>query len=160
MYGCSAGPKKVAVYSHITRWPWDEVPLYKIDLFGKLNVVPNSKPLGIKRFASGISISFNLECLIMMQIQYTKNLNPGSDLNWVQHWVCRIGLLIYPLREKRLRAWYRRLNPRLVSCLWFRCHQTFSSTGPLPNSCLFLVRWGCYCCWLLLRFHCPHLRRQ
>ena len=27
-----------------------------IDLFGKLNVVPNSNPLGIKRFVSGISI--------------------------------------------------------------------------------------------------------
>ena len=30
------------------------------------NVVPNSNPLGIKR-----------ECYILMQIQYTKNLNPG-----------------------------------------------------------------------------------
>ena len=29
-----------------------------IDLFGLLNVVPNSNPLGIKRFVSGISISF------------------------------------------------------------------------------------------------------
>ena len=82
--------------AEITRGPLYEVPLYKIDLFGSLNVVPNSKPLGIKRFASGISISFNLECHIMMQIQYTKSLNPGSDLNWVQHLVCRIGLLIYP----------------------------------------------------------------
>ena len=48
-----------------------------IDLFGLLNVVPNSNPSGIKRFVSGISISFKCECHIIMQIQYTKNLNPG-----------------------------------------------------------------------------------
>ena len=56
---------------------------YRIDLFGKLT---NSNPLGIKRFVSGISISFKCECNIIMQIQYTKNLEPG-DLHWVQHWV-------------------------------------------------------------------------
>ena len=39
-------------------------------------VVPNSNPLGIKRFVSGISISFKCECNIIMQIQYTKNLKP------------------------------------------------------------------------------------
>ena len=33
------------------------------------SVVPNSNPLGIKRFASGISISFKCECHITMQIQ-------------------------------------------------------------------------------------------
>ena len=49
----------------------------QIDLFGLLNVVPNSNPLGIKRFVSGISISFKCECNIIMQIQYTKNLDPG-----------------------------------------------------------------------------------
>ena len=54
------------------------------DQFGELNVVPNSNPLGIKRFVSGISISFKFECHIIMQIQYTKNLTTG-DLNWVQH---------------------------------------------------------------------------
>ena len=48
-----------------------------IDLFGQLNFVPDSNPLGTKRFVSGISISFNRECHIVMQIQYTKNLNPG-----------------------------------------------------------------------------------
>ena len=48
-----------------------------IDLFAQLNVVPNSNPLGMKRFASGISNTFKCECLIMMQIQYTKNLKPG-----------------------------------------------------------------------------------
>ena len=48
-----------------------------IDLFGYLNVVPNSNPLGIKGFVSGISISFKCECHIIMQIQYTKNLIPG-----------------------------------------------------------------------------------
>ena len=42
-----------------------------------LNVIPNSKSLGIKRFVSGISISFKCECLIVMQIWDTKNLNPG-----------------------------------------------------------------------------------
>ena len=42
-----------------------------------LNVILNSKSLGIKRFVSGISISFKCECHIIMQIQYTKNLNPG-----------------------------------------------------------------------------------
>ena len=42
-----------------------------------LNVVPNSNPLGIKRFVSGISISFKCECHIIMQIQHTKNLNHG-----------------------------------------------------------------------------------
>ena len=41
------------------------------------HVVPNSNPLGIKRFVSGISISFKCECNIIMQIQYTENLNPG-----------------------------------------------------------------------------------
>ena len=41
------------------------------------NVVPNSNPLAIKRFVSGISISFKCECHIIMQIQYTKNLIPG-----------------------------------------------------------------------------------
>ena len=34
------------------------------------------KPLGIKRFVSGISTSLKCECHIIMQIQYTKNLNP------------------------------------------------------------------------------------
>ena len=48
-----------------------------IDLFGELNVVPNSNPLRIKRLVSGISISFKCECHIIIQIQYTKNLNPG-----------------------------------------------------------------------------------
>ena len=49
-----------------------------IDLFGYLNVVPNSNPLEIKCFVSGISIiSFKCECHIIMQIQFTKNLNPG-----------------------------------------------------------------------------------
>ena len=43
----------------------------------RANVVPNSNPLGIKRFVPGISISFKYECYIIMQIQYTKNLNPG-----------------------------------------------------------------------------------
>ena len=45
-------------------------------IFGYLNV-PNSNPLGIKRFVSGISISFKCECHIIMQMQYTKNLIPG-----------------------------------------------------------------------------------
>ena len=36
------------------------------------------KPFGIKRFVLGISISFKCECHIITQIQYTKNLNPGS----------------------------------------------------------------------------------
>ena len=53
-----------------------EVFVDPIDLFGQLNV-PNSNPLGIKRFVSGISISFKCECHIIMQIQYTKNLIPG-----------------------------------------------------------------------------------
>ena len=48
-----------------------------IDLIGLLNVVPNSNPLGIKRFVRGISIPFEYECYIIMQIQYTKNLSPG-----------------------------------------------------------------------------------
>ena len=34
------------------------------------------KPFGIKRFVSGISILFKCEFHIIMQIQYTKNLNP------------------------------------------------------------------------------------
>ena len=34
------------------------------------------KTLGNKCFVSGISVSFKCECHIMMQIQYTKNLNP------------------------------------------------------------------------------------
>ena len=38
--------------------------------------VVNSNPLGTSCFVSGISISFKCECRIM-QIQYTKNLNPG-----------------------------------------------------------------------------------
>ena len=40
------------------------------------HVVPNLNPLGIKRCVSGISMSFKSECHIMMQIKYTKNLNP------------------------------------------------------------------------------------
>ena len=40
------------------------------------NVVPNSNPLGIKRFVSSISISFKCECSIIMQMQHTKNLDP------------------------------------------------------------------------------------
>ena len=36
----------------------------KIDLIGKLNVVPNSNPLGIKLLVLGISISFKFECNI------------------------------------------------------------------------------------------------
>ena len=44
----------------------------------KLNYnIPNSNPLGKNRFVWGISISFKCECHIIMQIQYTKNLNPG-----------------------------------------------------------------------------------
>ena len=39
-------------------------------------VVPNSNCLGIKGFFSGISISFQCECHIIMQIQNTKNLIP------------------------------------------------------------------------------------
>ena len=35
------------------------------------------KPFGKKRFVSGISISFKCECHILMQMQHTKNLNPG-----------------------------------------------------------------------------------
>ena len=35
------------------------------------------KPFGVKRFVSGISTSFKCECHIIMQIQYTENLNPG-----------------------------------------------------------------------------------
>ena len=41
------------------------------------HVVPNSKPLGIRYFVSGISISFTSECHITMHIQLIKNLNPG-----------------------------------------------------------------------------------
>ena len=41
------------------------------------------KPFGDKTFFSGISISFKCECNIIMQ-----------DLNWVQHWVSRIGLSV------------------------------------------------------------------
>ena len=112
------GQKKVAVYSHITRWPWDEVPLYRpIRL---TQCCTQFKTSGNKKFCFRNFHIINLECHFIMQIQYTKNLNPGSDLNWVQRWVCRIGLLIYPLRKKRLRAWYRRLNPR-----W--CTQIMSS---------------------------------
>ena len=41
----------------------------KTDTCGQgLNVVPNSNPLGIKRYVSGISISFKCECHIMMKI--------------------------------------------------------------------------------------------
>ena len=35
-----------------------------IDLFGKLNVVPNSNPLGIKVFVSGISIHLNVNATL------------------------------------------------------------------------------------------------
>ena len=50
---------------------------WRIDLFGQLNVATNSNPLGIKRFVSGIPISFKCECHIIVQIQYTKNVNLG-----------------------------------------------------------------------------------
>ena len=48
----------------------------QIDQFSLLNVVPTSNPLGIKRFDPSIFISFKCECYIIMQMQYTKNLNP------------------------------------------------------------------------------------
>ena len=51
----------------------------QIGPFVYLNVAPNSNPSEIKRFVSGISISFKCECHIIMQIQYTKNLNPGRS---------------------------------------------------------------------------------
>ena len=47
-----------------------------IDKFGLLNAVPNSNPLGIKRFVPSISISFQCEWCIIMQMKHTKNLNP------------------------------------------------------------------------------------
>ena len=47
-----------------------------LNQIGKLNVVPSSNPLGINLFVSGISISLKCECYIIMQIHYTKNLNP------------------------------------------------------------------------------------
>ena len=47
----------------------------QIDQFGFLNVVPNSDPLGIKSFDASFSISFKYEYYIIMQVQYTKNLN-------------------------------------------------------------------------------------
>ena len=50
---------------------------WHIDQIGELSVVSNSSPPGIKHFVSGMSISFKCECRITMQIQYTKNLNPG-----------------------------------------------------------------------------------
>ena len=48
------------------------------ELFGLLDVEPNSKPLGIKRRVPSISISFKYiyKLYISMQIHYTKNLKP------------------------------------------------------------------------------------
>ena len=43
-----------------------------------LNVAPNLNPLGMKRFVPDIFISFKCESYIVMQIQNTKKLNPGS----------------------------------------------------------------------------------
>ena len=40
-------------------------------------VVPKSNLLRIKRFVLGISIPFKCEFYIILQIHYTKNLNPG-----------------------------------------------------------------------------------
>jgi len=93
-------------------WIWSivRVAIYTaikpIDLIGLLDVVPNSNPLRIKRFVSGICISFECECHILMQMQHTKNFNLGrSELGTtVQHWVSRLGLLIH---------WYH--IPKLVS---------------------------------------------
>ena len=48
------------------------------ELFGLLDVEPNSKSLGIKRRVQSISISFKYiyKLYISMQIHYTKNLKP------------------------------------------------------------------------------------
>ena len=64
---------------------------FKQQIKGK-QVVPNSNPLGIKCFVLSISISFKYECYIVMQMHKQRILTPG-DLNLVQHWVSRIGLL-------------------------------------------------------------------
>ena len=48
------------------------------ELFGLLDVEPNSKSLGIKRRVPSTSISFKYiyQRYILMQIHYTKNLKP------------------------------------------------------------------------------------
>ena len=69
MFGISSTWCNIKKTTSALHWP--------IDPIGYLNVVPNSNPLGIKHFVSGISISFKCECHILMQLQHTKNLNPG-----------------------------------------------------------------------------------
>ena len=51
-----------------------------------INVVPNSNPVGIKRFVLGTSISRKCHGMphYNATVQYKKILTPG-DLNWVQH---------------------------------------------------------------------------
>lgn len=49
--------------------------VFSIDHFCQLNVLPNSNTLGIKCFVPSISISFQCEFYIIMQMYYTKILN-------------------------------------------------------------------------------------
>ena len=88
MYGCSAGREKVAVITTIN----NEVAVRRVSsvLNRPVRLTQgfrlNSNPLGRKRFVSGISISFNCECHIIMRIQFTKNVNPGRfELCTIQH---------------------------------------------------------------------------
>ena len=99
-----------------------------IDLFGLLNVLPNSNPLGIKCFVSGISISFKCEChithyygIILLLYNTQRILNPG-DLNWVQHWVSQIGL-----NDLQPFQYYM----AVIELLWSESSDKLSSSGSL-----------------------------
>ena len=66
------------VYNYLSKGNCNPERKWRLPLTYSANsiVVPNSNPLGIKRFVSGISTSVKCECHKIMQIQYTKNLNP------------------------------------------------------------------------------------
>jgi len=88
------------------RWTHSRLLFTKLQLLKNsnktpLSVVPNSYPLGIKRFVPSISISFTSECYIIMYKCNTHRTLALRDLNWVQHWVSRIGLFIFKNKETR-----------------------------------------------------------
>ena len=119
---------------------WDVlfwVFLLPIDLFGWLNVVPNSNPLGIKRFVLGISVSFKCECHIITQIQYTKNLNPGSfQLGTTVRSLKIVTTLKIGSKECRVCAFYLpRFKINLIKFInaQINCYCSIPSSGSWPK---------------------------
>ena len=98
--------------------------------------VPNSNPLGIIFFVSGISISFKCECHIIIQMQYTKNLNPGRF---------ELGTTLSQPIRSIVRSPHR--LPRTSNCLLFCSLSKERQRGCGKKVQEFMPR---ECTWLLL----------